>query len=172
MLVSVLAAGICDGARLSVGACFQSVWGAEPSMSDQANKPEANCEMDEKRRWDIIVGGLRMKYPNGHPLFLDLVLEELELHGNKNHDYAKGGNPIGNFYRLADIMKLYPGFPIDTPEGSAVIQMLKQLDAAMWIMAKRIETKVEGLDARFKDVGIFTKLVRCILRDKSTKKDR
>src|SRR5574342_296492 len=59
---------------------------------------------------------LRELFPYGHEEFIPTVLKQIRLHSDKNHDYARGGNPLGNFTRVAAILKLWPGFPYDTPE--------------------------------------------------------
>ena len=64
-----------------------------------------------------VLDKLHALYPNGHPRFLETLIEEARLHHNKNHDYAKGGTVFGNFERVAAILRLYPGFPYDTREG-------------------------------------------------------
>jgi len=52
---------------------------------------------------------LKEMYPNGHPRFIKLALDCMELHSQKNSDYAKGGDPLGNFDRVSKIMQIYPG---------------------------------------------------------------
>lgn len=108
---------------------------------------------------------LRSAYPHGHSDFLKKVLDEIELHSDKNHDYASGGDPLGNFKRVADFLKQYPGFPYDTPYGVAIINALKQLDAIMWGLAKGIQHKVEGLHGRLQDVSIYMKLADIMLAE-------
>ena len=108
---------------------------------------------------------LRELYPHGHPEFLRILMEEARLHNDKNHDYAKGGRVFGNFERVADILKLYPGFPYDTREGVSVVYMLKQLDAIMWGMSQKIEHKVEGAGPRAGDVSVYMKILRLMLEE-------
>ena len=115
---------------------------------------------------DMEVEKLRSEYPHGHPEFIPLALEEIRLHSDKNHDYASGGPPLGNFERAAAILKLYPDFPYDTPEGWAMLHVIKQLDAVLWGLSRRITHKVEGLEPRLGDISVYAKIVRCILREK------
>ena len=110
---------------------------------------------------------LRRQYPNGHPRFLDLLVEEARLHNDKNHDYASGGSPLGNFERVSAILRMYPGFCVDTPEGVMVVYMLKQLDALLWGLAQKIKHKVEGLGGRCGDVSVYSKLIRLAVEDQS-----
>ena len=104
-----------------------------------------------------------MKY-HGHPLFQELTEQELELHSAKNKDYAQGGDPLGNFKRVSAIKRLYPGLPWDSPTGVALGYMLKQLDAAFWMLSQGYEGEVEGVDARLTDVHVYAKLARIIMK--------
>lgn len=103
--------------------------------------------------------------PNGHPDFIKLSLNEIRLHDAKNHDYAAGGNPLGNFNRVAGILKFYPDFPSDTPVGVMIIYALKQLDAVMWGLSQNIAHRVEGYEPRLGDLSVYAKLMICALRD-------
>lgn len=98
----------------------------------------------------------------GHPGFYALTEEEVKLHAAKNRDYAQGGDPLGNFNRVAAILALYPGLELAKPETVAVVYMLKQLDAAMWMLAQGYEGRVEGVDSRLRDVHVYAKLVRIL----------
>lgn len=100
----------------------------------------------------------------GHPLFTEMTMEELELHASKSKDYTKGGDPLGNFNRVSAIKKLYPGFPWDSPVGVALGYMLKQLDAAFWMISQGYEGEVEDVDTRLRDVHIYTKIARILWR--------
>ena len=102
---------------------------------------------------------------HGHQMFFELTLEELELHSSKNRDYAHGGNPLGNFYRVSAIKSLYPGLKWDSPTGVALGYMLKQLDAAFWMLAQGYEGQVENIDSRLTDVHVYAKLARILHRE-------
>lgn len=123
---------------------------------------------EERQTQENIINQLRKEFPNGHSAFLALCLGEVKLHSDKNHDYAAGGDPMGNFQRVADILKMYPGFPYDTPSGVALIYALKQIDAILWGKAKGIQHKVEGLSGRYEDVSVYMKLAR--IQDQEGKK--
>lgn len=94
----------------------------------------------------------------GHPRFYELLAEEGTLHGEKNTDYAKDGDALGNFKRVAAIKKLYPNFPWDTPTGTCIDYMLKQLDCAMWMLCKGYEGKVETFGKLMMDVSVYSNL--------------
>jgi hypothetical protein len=105
----------------------------------------------------------RLMY-HGHPKFYDLTKEEIELYSAKNKDYAQGGDPLGNFKRVSAIKSLYPNLKWDSPTGVALGYMLKQLDAAFWMLAQGYEGEVENVDTRLRDVHIYIKIAR-ILHD-------
>lgn len=111
---------------------------------------------------------LRQAFPNGHPEFLPTVLKLLQLHNDKNHDYAKGGNPLGNFERVGRIKALYPEIDWSSPEAVAISYMLKQFDAALWGRNSRIQAKVEGEYSRWQDVAVYAMIVMCMLKDRET----
>lgn len=101
-------------------------------------------------------------FPNGHPEFVPALLAQMQLHNDKNFDYARGGNPLGNFVRVANILKQWPEFPFDTPAGVAFIYALKQLDAEAWTMCQGGECKVEGLEGRTIDQAVYATLRHCL----------
>lgn len=111
-----------------------------------------------------IVDQLRTEYPHGHADYILDTLQEIALHSDKNHDYAGGGDPLGNFDRVSAILQLYPDFPTATPTGVALTYALKQLDAVLWGLAQNIQHVVEGLDARLQDISVYAKLARIMLR--------
>lgn len=109
---------------------------------------------------------LKELFPNGHPEFIPLMVQLMELHSKKNHDYAGGGDPLGNFNRVAMILQLYQGkFPYDSAQGVAMIYMLKQLDAVLWMLSQGTVAQVEGLDSRLADISVYASLVRCMERE-------
>ena len=94
----------------------------------------------------------------GHPSFIPLTLEEIDLHARKNRDYAKGGDPLGNFKRVANILSNYPGLDLSNPAVVAIVYALKQLDAALWMIANKYEGNVEGVDERLREDRKSTRL--------------
>lgn len=101
----------------------------------------------------------------GRVTYEDLTKEELDLYQSKNCDYAKGGDRYGNFNRVASIKKLYPGLPWDSPIGICLGYMLKQLDAAFWMLAQGYEGKIENVDKRLQDVHVYAKIARLVGRE-------
>ena len=108
---------------------------------------------------------LKELFPHGHPKFIDLTLDELALHNRKNKDYAQGGHPLGNFHRVSTILGLYPGLNLAKPIVVALVYMLKQLDAVLWMLCRGYEGEVEGVDARLADVYVYAKLCRILAKD-------
>lgn len=103
---------------------------------------------------------MRRRDFHGHPKYLELTEQELQLHSAKNRDYARGGDPLGNFKRVSAIKQLYPGIDWTTPTAVAVSYMLKQLDAALWMLAQHFEGDVENIDTRLQDVHVYAKIAR------------
>lgn len=108
---------------------------------------------------------LKDEYPHGHPKFLDLILDEIRLHSDKNHDFAKGGNPLGNFNRVGAILDLYPGLGPGDPVVVAVSFMLKQLDASLWMLSQGYTAKVEGHTERWRDIAIYAKIISILIEE-------
>jgi hypothetical protein len=108
---------------------------------------------------------MRETFPHGHPEFLPTVLAQLKLHSEKNHDYASGGKPTGNFDRVSATLKLYPKLNIADPRVVALVYMMKQLDAVLWGLNENIEHKVEGLNGRLDDIAVYANIVQCMNKD-------
>lgn len=112
-----------------------------------------------------VVEQLREVFPHGHPEFLPITIAEAELHSAKNHDYASGGKPTGNFDRVAAILALYPKLRLSDPRVVALVYALKQVDAVLWGLNENIKHKVEGLNERLQDISVYSKIVMCMNRD-------
>jgi len=98
----------------------------------------------------------------GHPRFKELTGEELRIHDAKNTDYARGGDPLGNFRRVAGILGQYPGLDLAQPAVVALVYLMKQLDAVLWMMCRGYDGEVENKGTRLGDVGIYAKLARIL----------
>jgi hypothetical protein len=117
--------------------------------------------------FDEIAEELRASFPHGHPEFLPMLLEKMKLHSDKNHDYAKGGRPLGNFERVAAILGQYPGLKLDDPVIVMLVYMLKQVDATLHGFAQGITQKVEGPIDRLGDVLVYSGIAICALKDRA-----
>lgn len=107
----------------------------------------------------------------GHPRFYELTKEMNRKHSAKNKDYAKGGNPLGNFYRVSAIKQLYPGLRWDTPLGTSLGFMLKQFDAAFWMICQDMKGETEGIPERFMDVGVYSQIATVLYEEEHKKDD-
>lgn len=105
---------------------------------------------------------LREVFPHGHPDFLPTTVREMQLHSDKNHDYAAGGSPLGNFERVSAILGLYPNLKLSDQRVVALVYALKQVDAVLWGLNQNIEHKVEGLNSRLQDISVYSKIVMCM----------
>lgn len=93
---------------------------------------------------------------HGHPRFYKIIDELRDLHDRKNHDYAAGGNPLGNFLRVSEILSLYPGLRLDDPTVVALTYAMKQIDAVLWILSNGHGSVVEGTQDRLQDVSVYS----------------
>ena len=114
-----------------------------------------------------------LKYPatgstqlHGHPRFYEILADLAKLHSDKNHDYAAGGNPLGNFMRRADLYSKYLGLDLSDPVVVALVDSQKQLDAALWFLSNKHEARVEGLAGRLKDVAVYAVLAMILEEEK------
>ena len=105
---------------------------------------------------------LRAAFRYGHEDFIPMTIAEMDLHSRKNHDYAHGGDPLGNFHRVSDQLKIM-GVNIP-PHMVAIIYAQKQIDAATQMMTQGYEGSVEGVDERLADVHVYYKLARILYR--------
>jgi hypothetical protein len=92
----------------------------------------------------------------------ELTLKELELYRAKNKDYTKGGSPFGNFERVSSILSLYPKLKLSNPQVVAMVYLMKQLDASLWMMSEGYEGTVENIDTRLTDVHVYSKIARLL----------
>lgn len=99
---------------------------------------------------------LRESFPHGHLKFIPLCLEEIELHSAKNADYARGGDPLGNFKRVSLMLQEW-GLKLP-PSVVAWIDLLKQVDAVGNMLCQGYEGEVEGVAQKLKDISVYAKL--------------
>ena len=92
----------------------------------------------------------------------ELTERELELYKAKNKDYTRGGDRFGNFNRVSTILSLYPKLSLAKPRVIALVYMLKQLDAALWMLSEGYEGAVENIDTRLTDVHVYAKIARLL----------
>ncbi len=127
--------------------------------------------MKARPSFEQILEALRTAFPHGHADFIPLCISEMELHSLKNHDYAAGGHPLGNFHRRASIYKLYPGLDLSDPAVVAVVDLMKQLDAYFWFKSNKHASRVEGKQARLGDVSVYAKLAKIMEAESEAQHD-
>lgn len=110
---------------------------------------------------------LKEKFNYGHPDFVDITFDEMDLHSKKNKDYAKGGNSLGNFNRVSNILSNYPNLDLSQPKVVALVYAMKQLDAVLWMWSQKYEGEVEGVQDRLRDIHIYMKLIRILAKEEN-----
>lgn len=103
-------------------------------------------------------GKLEEDVKYGHPRVYQILEELAGLHSEKNHDYASGGDPLGNFKRRGAIYAMYPGLDLSDPAVIALVDAMKQLDAALWLLSNKHTAKIEGLGGRLRDIAVYAVL--------------
>lgn len=124
----------------------------------QAGQPQA-------AQVDNALDALRESFPHGHPEYIPTVLNDMELHSRKNEGYAGGGDPLGNFHRVASICRLYPGLDPGNPVVIALMYELKQLDCQLWSLSRGSEDSMEGFEKRGQDRSVYTVLERILYQE-------
>lgn len=122
---------------------------------------------NRKVRQSKLLKALRSQYPYGHSEFIPMLLEKIALHDAKNHDYAAGGRPLGNFERVAAIFAQYPGLRLNDPVVVMLTYAMKQIDATLWGISAGIEQKIEGPVERLGDVLVYAGIAICALKDRA-----
>ncbi len=118
---------------------------------------------------------LKEAFPNGDPLFLEMMYEEIALYHVKNKDYAAGQvgeviDPNGNFNRVSKFFSMYPKLTISDPRVVCLTYIMKQLDQVAWSLSRGFEGEIEGLDTRLQDIAVYTNILKVLnARIKETK---
>ena len=128
-------------------------------------------EEDKKAQRDVNIMRSRaieklMSPKHGHPRFYEILDELAKLHSDKNHDYAAGGDVLGNFHRVASILSKYPDLDLSDPTVVAMVYLLKQLDATLWMLSNKHTAKVEGISGRLQDVSCYSALAMILDEEK------
>jgi hypothetical protein len=129
------------------------------------NYPEDTPTISPERKVEILTKIVSENYPNGHRKFNELMIEMMQLHSDKNKGYAGGGVPLGNFRRVAQIMSLYPNFPIESPSGMVIMYCMKHIDRVLWDMSRSLRPSDESLA----DIAVYMTILRCINHDSEAK---
>lgn len=105
----------------------------------------------------------------GHPKFKTIVEELLELHSEKNRQYATPDKPLANFYRTGRIIAkmLKPGIP---PEiASCLSFMSKQIDGVYEIVGEGKENTIESLTDKLRDIAVYAVLMMILVDEVKTR---
>lgn len=121
-------------------------------------------------KFEKIMNELKKQFPHGHPDFIPMTIEEIELHSKKNYDYAAGGKPTGNFDRVGKIVEMYPNIKWWRPQNVAIFYSLKQLDAYLWLENGDREGGVENKSTRLGDISVYSKIARMIINNSKRNK--
>ena len=100
--------------------------------------------------------------------FIELSKEEIRTHELKTKDYTMNGDSLGNFKRVSQIMAMY-NLDMGTPEGVCIGYMMKQLDCVLWQLSENYEG-IEGTQDRLLDIGVYIKILRILLEERSENK--
>jgi hypothetical protein len=95
---------------------------------------------------------------NVYDEFRILCEDEAELYERKNKDYAGGGDPFGNFKRIANILSNYKGLRIDHPLTEIAHGILKQLDCVLDTLANNRTLEEESIQRRLRDISVYCKI--------------
>ena len=94
--------------------------------------------------------------------YAELTEQELDLYKKKNADYARNGRQHGNFERVAAILSNYPNLRLSDTRVVCLTYLLKQLDAALWMINQNYDGQVETIDSRLTDVHVYAKICRLL----------
>ncbi len=133
----------------------------ETDQEDVVIPEEAN-PMAEEMASASIGEMLREMFPYGDEQYIAITMKEMEGYNTKNFDYAAGGDPNGNFLRVASILSFYPGIRMDDPRAVAILYLLKQLDNVLWSLSRGFEGKLEDIDSRLLDIHVYAKIARVL----------
>jgi len=155
------------GAREQAEAVVEQRKRGSMNFSEETRKRLAGLSINESE----LVDALRGVFPHGHEDFLPTLVALMELHSQKNHDYAKGGHALGNFHRVANILSNYPDLRLSDPKVVALVYALKQLDAVLWGLNSNIRHKVEGHLGRLDDIAVYATIVQCIIKEETRNRE-
>ncbi len=108
------------------------------------------------------------KYENYHgdKRFYEILENLAKLHSEKNRQYATKENPLGNFYRTAELCsKLFKYSIKNKPLAMALSYMAKQVDGVYEIVGESKENTVDSLKDKLQDVAIYSILSMILIDD-------
>src|SRR5687767_2358454 len=78
--------------------------GRESQEASSSQDSYAKAYRQEENGLDPLVA-FKALFKHGHPKFTEFCFDIAQLHDKKNKFYAGGGDPLGNFKRVANIMR-------------------------------------------------------------------
>lgn len=113
---------------------------------------------------------------HGHPKFLEIVGDIVELHSQKNKQYAGKSDPLGNFRRGSNIIYklLSPNFRDDEFRKQiayALCLVSKQIDGAVEIIGESKENTFDSLYEKLRDCMVYFGIMMAMekMREQSVK---
>jgi hypothetical protein len=105
----------------------------------------------------------------GHPAFYEIVENLKKLHSEKNRQYASKENPLGNFYRVGNLMDkiLKPG--VNKPLAACLALVAKQIDGVYEIVGENKKGTVDSLEDKLQDIAVYAILAMIINREENAK---
>jgi len=105
-------------------------------------------------------------FKHGHPLFYDIIIDNCQLHNDKNRDYATLEDPLGNFTRVGKWAKEY-GLITEGYEATkiALLYALKQWDAVLKLLRDNQKGRVEGIPERLNDISVYSVIARILYEE-------
>lgn len=107
-------------------------------------------------REDFIKKIKKLKYFQGDPIFYELILESIELHARKNHDYAIDGDPLSN-------LRACEALGISAYKG-VLIRLQDKYSRLIELSRKEAAVKEESVEDTLKDMAIYSLLAITLLR--------
>jgi hypothetical protein len=89
----------------------------------------------------------------------------IKLHDRKNKNYAGGGSPLGNFHRVANMMRSYPNLRQGDPATAVIGMVVKQIDNILWAMNTERFYSETSVDEHLADISVYMTILRCLRSD-------
>ena len=106
------------------------------------------------------------KVHHGHPRFYEILNELAKLHDKKNAQYATTDNPLGNFYRVANLQsKLFKGSIKNKPLATALAFMSKQIDGVYEIVGEAKENTPDTLKDKLMDIAVYSVICMILIEE-------
>ena len=110
-----------------------------------------------------LVREMKILFPNGDPMFYEILVNLGQLHNDKNGDYATIEYPLRNFTTVGEALEKYGLITKGKPALKlALIYAYKQWDAALKLLGRGEEGNVEGIDARLDDIAVYAIIAKIL----------